>query len=312
MAKSLYKVSSKVDLYEYSKITVHDALAKVVRQASTEGLRDATIRDYGKWLTKFAEHNKIKYVSDIQLEHIYSWLASMDVADSTRRIRLKALKAVLNRMLRLKLIDDFGFQSVRIKVNEAIKQGTTSEDIQDLLSHLDLTNFFHLRDATAILLIWHTGIRLTTLSSLRECHVDLQKKLLMCSGDIMKNHRRLVLPLPDKLTELLGILIKQNHAIADAKGFDTDLIFISKNGNSFAAQFSSNTFGKRLREYGKQFGIKNINAHAIRRGFSKRLLDEGVSIPVISKALGHSSISTTTMYLNIDEAELIQELKRIH
>lgn len=312
MAKSIYKVASKVDLHEYSKVTVDEALDLVVRQATIEGLRDTTIHDYVKWLSKFAEYNNIQYVTDIQLEHIYSWLDSMDVADSTRRIRLKALKAVLSRMLRLKLIDDFGFQSVKIKVDENIKQGATSEDIQELLSHLDLTNFFHLRDATAILLIWHTGIRLTTLSSLRERHVNLREKLLLCSGDIMKNHRKLVLPLPDKLCELLEILIAQNHAIADVKGFDTDLIFISKNGNSFAAQFSSNTFGKRLREYGKQYGIKNINAHAIRRGFSKRLLDEGVSIPVISKALGHSSISTTTMYLNIDEAELIQELKRIH
>ena len=67
-----------------------------------------------------------------------------------------------------------------------------------------------------------------------------------------------------------------------------------------------------MNKYSNLFGIDNISPHAIRRGFAKRLLNEGVSVPVISKALGHADLSTTTKYLHISEVELINELKRLN
>lgn len=310
--KNVFTVSSMSAMNgNVKRTTVKQALQIVVKQGEAEGLRDKTLADYKKWLLNYSDFNRFNHVDQFNMNSIYLWLGSMPVKNSTKRIRLKALKAVLGRMFNAGLIDNKFYKPVTIRVDEEIKEGTTEKDLEKLLSHLDMTNFFHLRDACAILLIWQTGIRISTLSQLESSHIDFDNKLLICTGDIMKNRRRLVLPLPDQLLGFLSSLLEQNEIIRAEFGFENDWVFMTKTGKSFLSPTSGNVFANRLIEYSKQFGIKNINAHAIRRGFARRLLDEGVSIPVISKALGHSSIAVTTKYLHVSEAELINEVKRL-
>lgn len=59
----------------------------------------------------------------------------------------------------------------------------------------------------------------------------------------------------------------------------------------------------------KQFGLENINAHAIRRVYAKNLHEKGASIALISKSLGHSDLAVTTQYLEIDIEEVAKDLR---
>ncbi|EJP85987.1 hypothetical protein IC1_04405 [Bacillus cereus VD022] len=63
-----------------------------------------------------------------------------------------------------------------IKVDTPVKEGATERQINILLSVFDLTRFLDLRDATAILLMYQTGIRVGTLAQLEHKHVDLEAK----------------------------------------------------------------------------------------------------------------------------------------
>jgi len=66
---------------------------------------------------------------------------------------------------------------------------------------------------------------------------------------------------------------------------------------------------KRFAKYSLMYGLPNINPHALRRGFAKRLLNKGAHIAFISKALGHSDIAVTTRYLHIDKEEVANNLR---
>lgn len=48
-----------------------------------------------------------------------------------------------------------------------------------------------LRDATVILLMYQTGIRVGMLALLEDKHVDLNGKLLKIDGGIIKNHEQI-------------------------------------------------------------------------------------------------------------------------
>jgi len=67
---------------------------------------------------------------------------------------------------------------------------------------------------------------------------------------------------------------------------------------------------KRFAKYSVMYGLPNINPHALRRGFAKRLLNKGAHIAFISKALGHSDIAVTTRYLHIDKEEVANNLRK--
>lgn len=296
---------------EKNRTKITEAWDIVNKQAVAEDLRPATIRDYKNFYFAYVEFNHFSYIDQFDSDSIYQWLAFMNVQATTKRIRLKALKAVLGRLYSAGELETTFYKSIVVRVDEETKEGTTKEDIEKFLSCIDMTDYFQLRDASMVLLIWYTGIRAMTLAQLTNDMVDFNEELLICPALIMKNHHRLVLPLNRLVLDMLRTLIGQNEIVKKKLNIDTNLIFFTQNGHQFIDKNSRATISKRLNVYAREFNIEHLNTHAIRRGFAKRLLDEGTSVPVISKALGHSSLATTTKYLNISEAELINELKKL-
>jgi integrase/recombinase XerD len=157
--------------------------------------------------------------------------------------------------------------------------------------------------------MFKTGIRLNTLVQLEERHIDFTINILSLDGRIMKNHQHIKLPFDDLLRELLIVLINQNDVIRKGYGKENNRLFITKYGDAASTSKTHNNIQKWLNRYSNMYGLKNINPHALRRGFAKGLLVKGASVAVISKALGHSDISVTTKYLYLDVEEVANNLR---
>lgn len=279
-----------------------------------ENLRQRTIKDYMKWYKHYIDYckeQKIYSLSELNANSIYDWLASMEVADSTKNIRLKSLKAGLNRLYEMHYIQFNYWKNIKIKVDIKQKHGANENDVQKLLSTLNLNDFFGLRDAAAILLMYGTGIRNSTMMHVREKHFDFSDSIMYLDGSIMKNHKKLALPIDKQTTQLLQLLIQQNNKIREYNDVDNDYLFINRSGEGICKGGSnSNTIQKRLFKYSNQYNLENITPHGLRRGFATNLLKSGANVALISKALGHSSLEVTTRYLDISEKELIDGLRK--
>ncbi|WP_182200397.1 tyrosine-type recombinase/integrase [Paraliobacillus salinarum] len=288
---------------------IEKALITVIKQMRATGLRPRTINDYELHVRHFIKVTDIQHVEEISADHIYEWLSSMNVSNQTKLTRLKCLKAFLSRCKDNGWIGRNFWRNVKIKVDNPVKEGVTDKEINLLLHLLDLSKFVELRDATAILLMYQTGIRVGTLKDLETKHINLQSRLLRIDGKLIKNHESIYLPFNDVLFRLLETLIEQNKLIKMEHGVNNDLLFITTNGGKIASGMTHNNIMKRLNKYSKEFGLKNINAHAIRRGFAKNLLKKGANIALISKALGHSDIAVTSRYLHLDKEEVAESLR---
>src|SRR5690606_36398919 len=139
--------------------------------------------------------------------------------------------------------------------DKEVKKGTNESDIDKLLELIDQTSFVGFRDAVAIKLMYRTGIRIKTLSELRERHIDIENYYLNLDGSTLKNHKFLKLPIDDELAAMLKILIKLNEGIRQYYETDNKNIFITQNGLSMNTSKSSNcAISKQLNEYSKRFG----------------------------------------------------------
>jgi Phage integrase, N-terminal SAM-like domain len=78
-------------------ITVEKALSTITRQMEISGNRPRTISDYNVYVQHFIETLKVKYIEELNADHVYEWLARMDVSKQTKLTRLKCLKAFLSR-----------------------------------------------------------------------------------------------------------------------------------------------------------------------------------------------------------------------
>lgn len=285
------------------------ALEVVTRNMKVAGFRARTISDYTMHVTHFAKITGAETLEELEASHIYDWLASMNVSNQTKLTRLKCLKAFLGRCFDNGWMQSNFWRAIVIRVDSAVKQGSSAKDIDLLLRLLDLSDFVQFRDATAILLMSQTGLRVSTVAQLQASHIDLSQKLLKVGGSLLKNHQQMFLPIDDKLAQMLAVLIQQNEQIKRYYGVSNSLIFITKYGDSIASSPTNNGIQKRLNKYAREYGLKNINPQALRRGFAKSLLDKGAHIALISKALGHGDIEVTTKYLYLDKEDVAENLR---
>lgn len=299
------------ELHEGKKsVEINSALLIVKEQMRLSGVRKATISEYIYTFNRLVDAMKIEYVDDIKLESIFGWLASLgDISDISKQSRLRVIKAVLNRLYDNGWIERNFWKDVRIRVDTKIKLPADEKQLSILLSLLDMANFIQFRDAVAILTIYKTGIRMNTLIQLEERHIDFKTNSLLLTGDIMKNHDVLKLPFDDELATYLKRLIAQNNIIRKHYKKRNEVVFLSKFGDSLDVETKPCAITKRLSYYAKKYKLNNISAHAIRRLYATNLRKKGADVVLISKALSHKSLSTTTRYLGISSDDVLKGLR---
>ncbi|MEK5331871.1 tyrosine-type recombinase/integrase [Lysinibacillus sp. FSL W8-0992] len=314
--KGIFDVTIAADVLKPKEValepkgmTTEKALENIARQMELNGYRERTLKDYKLIFNQFVEATGIKYVEEINVNTIYTWLENMNVGDSTKLTRLKCLKAVLGKCHNNGWLPNKFWLNIQIKVDKKVKKGATSNDLNVLLSLLDTTTFIGLRDAVAILTMYKTGVRIKTLGLIESKYIDFTDKSLILPGSIMKNHNLLKLPLDEQLLRMYKILIMQNNLIRSHYEVENDFLFITKKGESINGKSTNNAISKQLNKYSKRYDLPNINAHSIRRAYAKNLYEKGVPIPIISKALGHSDLAVTTQYLDIDVEEVVDALR---
>ena len=283
----------------------------VFKQMQIEGLRTKTLITYKQAFEKFIEFVEVYYVEEIDRVKLLQWLESLNYLDATTKAnRYRFICAILGRFYDNKWLTEKFWKGIRLKVNKKTQQNANENELEVLLSLIDTTKWIGFRDVTALLLLYRTGIRIQTLVSLREHHIDYENKELALSGEIMKNGRNLHLPLDDELLDLLNQLIKQNKIVRNRYKVKNDFVFITKSGLTMQSDSTNNNaMSKRINHYAKTLNLKSISPHKIRRLYAKNLLNKGANIAVISRALGHSSLAVTERYIQLSEKEISDTLR---
>lgn len=139
----------------------------------------------------------------------------------------------------------------------------------------------------AMFLFLLRGRRANEVLSLEWQHIDLEANRYTIIDSQSKIRKTLSFPLDEELKASLGCLKRKE------KG----LVFVSsKTGKKFYS------FPKRLwNQIKDDLGIEDMKIHDFRHLLGFTLVNKGVPLEYISKALGHSKITTTQMYSNQKE-----------
>lgn len=149
--------------------------------------------------------------------------------------------------------------------------------------------FIWIRDISILELLFVGGLRVSELCSLVFNDINLKHNAIMIHGKGNKE-RLIYLENREVILALNSYLYQRKNA-----GIGLPYLFITKFGQVLSTQAVRNLVTK----YTKLAGIKkNITPHVFRHTFASLLLEEGVDIKYIQDFLGHSSISTTQIYLH--------------
>ena len=231
---------TKAKVLEREGMLIETALDTVFQQMRIVGNRQRTIESYQYIFVQFCTTCKLRYVEDITIEVLYYYLDVLEVSPATKLIRLKSTKAVLSKFFNNGWIKEKFWNSIHIKIDKEVKKGAKESDIDKLLELIDQTSFVGFRDASAIKLMYKTGIRIRMLGELRERHIDFENLFLNLDGSTLKNHKFLKLPIDEELADILKMLIKLNNGIRSHFGTDNRNVFITQNSLQMNTSKSSN------------------------------------------------------------------------
>ena len=172
----------------------------------------------------------------------------------------------------------------------------SQDEIDSLLSQPSGDTPKEVRDKAMLELLYATGIRVTELITLKVSDVN------MSNGTIVLKDARKTRTVPfgkparDALTRYLD---GTREAMLEDKS--SDVLFANCSGQTMSRQ----GFWKLIKMYSKKAGIEaDITPHTLRHSFAAHLVENGADLKSVQEMLGHSDISTTQVYANMNQNHL--------
>ena len=178
----------------------------------------------------------------------------------------------------------------------------STEEIDAILSVIDLSQDEGQRDKAVIELLYSCGLRVSELCNLKMHDLFLEEGFLRVVG---KGNKERLVPISAQAVKELNLWFYTRNMITPKPG-EEDYVFISVRRRQHLSRI---TVFHNLRLYAERAGItKTISPHTLRHSFATHLLEGGANLRVIQAMLGHEQISTTEIYTHIDRTMLKQQV----
>jgi integrase/recombinase XerD len=180
------------------------------------------------------------------------------------------------------------------------------EEVDKIIQSVDLTKKYALRDQAILSLLYASGIRVTEL-------VDLKLKNLMMDDGLIrvfgKGRKERIVPIGKMALSFLTLYLKELRPSNSKKGKSQGILFLNHRGEKLTRMSIWNI----LHENTLRAGItKKVSPHVLRHSFATHLLEGGADLRSVQEMLGHSDITTTQIYTNIDKIYLKEIHKEFH
>lgn len=178
------------------------------------------------------------------------------------------------------------------------------EEVDKLLD-IELNDEFDYRNKAMLELIYATGLRVSELVNLEINNIDIEEGMVRCFG---KGNKERIIPIGDVALKYIKIYL-ENYRDSLKKKYLCDKLFLNNHGKSMTRQ----GFSKILKAIAtKQKINKNITPHMLRHSFATHLLNNGADLRSIQIMLGHSNLSTTQIYTNVNNETLKENYELFH
>jgi integrase/recombinase XerD len=271
------------------------------------------LKIFNDFMVKSAGDESSSPTSVVDKNSVQNWLVSMDnVKPRTARRRLATVKSMFSSLERQGRIanDPLGRFRSEIKVGSSLPRIVARSTIRSLLraprrqtASTPSSRLRLMQETTLLEMLFSTGMRVGEVSGVAIRQVDLDRQIISVHG---KGNREREIPVvccafQEALLEQIEWR-RLNGGTADSP------LFISRRGT----RLSDQSIRAILRRHARNIGAKRVTPHMLRHTVATLLLEEGVDLRHIQRLLGHSSITTTTIYVHVSDRSQRRVLAQKH
>ena len=192
------------------------------------------------------------------------------------------------------------------KIGRHLPQVLSVEEIDDILAAIDMSKPEGVRDHCIIEVLYSCGLRISELTNLLISNLFLEEGFIRIHG---KGNKERLVPISPRAVKELKIWLDIRKHINIQHGYE-DHVFVSRTRGKALSRISLFVF---IQNYAAQAGItKEISPHTFRHSFATHLLQGGANLRAVQDMLGHESLGTTEVYLQLDTTHLREEMLACH
>jgi len=270
-----------------------------------KGLSENSILAYERDIKQFTQekskHDLTKITSDDVIAFI-NFLYSHGASDKTVARKRSSLANFYKFLYIEQLISEPIFERFPSpKISASLPDVLSIEEVDALINAVERTDEYGTRDRAILEFLYSTGARISEMLDVRIGDLYLDEKIIRLFG---KGRKERYVPISQTALTYCENYI-ENARPKLLKYKQNNILFLNRFGN----KLSRMGCWKIIDKYARQSGIKShVSPHTLRHSFATHLLQGGANLRIVQTLLGHSSISTTQVYTNIDR----NYLKEIH
>lgn len=263
--------------------TLERALFYFVKHKEAHGKATNTTKaTYICILEDFIKLIKADTVSDLDILMIDNFIDTLSLKSykpKTIKNKIVVIRSFIKFLYSKNLID---IRPEAIEIPRTVEVEANFLDEEEQLALIKSAR--NLRDKALIMTILSSGLRASEILNLKED--DLYRRSLIVSrGKGGKPRVTFIDPLTEKS-------IREYHHKREV-----DSVFVFT--NSFGKPLSRQYLSRMISETALRAGIKKrVSAHTLRHSFATNMLRKGARIEDVQPLMGHSSISTTRLYMH--------------
>ena len=264
-------------------------------------------RDLKKVIAFLRARNLTKWV-DVKEEDLKDYIASMGeqhFAAATISRNIASIKALFHFMAQEGIVKKDITDGLKApKIEKKMPEILTMDEVIRLLEQPSGNSHKEIRDKAMLELLYATGIRVTELITLKVSDVNLPMSFIICRDA----HKERVIPFGKAAKEaLVRYLTEAREQMIEDKS--SDILFCNFSG----APMSRQGFWKLIKFYAKKAGITaDITPHTLRHSCAAHLVENGADLRSVQEMLGHSDISTTQIYANMNHNRIREVYAKAH
>jgi integrase/recombinase XerD len=192
------------------------------------------------------------------------------------------------------------------RVGRHLPEVLSVEEIDAMIAAIDLSTPEGKRNRAIVETMYGCGLRVSELCNLEINNVNLDNRFIIVTG---KGSKQRMVPMSEISVDLITDYIANERADVPVKSGEEGILFLNRRGR----RLSRVMIFYIIRDLAALAGVKKeVSPHTLRHSFATHLLEGGANLRAIQQMLGHESISTTEIYLHMDNTRLREEIMLHH
>ncbi|MBR4179158.1 MAG: tyrosine recombinase [Treponema sp.] len=246
------------------------------------------------WLV--AQQIKLRDVTAINIIYFLTERKTQGCSELTIAKDISALRALGDYLVRKNYwSENHSLMLDRPKASRHLPSVLSLEQIEQLLSSIDDSTPLGIRDKALFELIYSCGLRISEACSLQVANVHLEEHLILVTG---KGDKERIVPFGEIAAQKLQKYLDEVRP-GLVKGRNISEVFVNYKGEPI----SRKGVWKRFQQMEALSGVHS-KVHTLRHSFATHLLAGGADLRSVQELLGHSDLSTTTIYTHVTDTQL--------